>query len=100
MVVLSPITVWSMQPVLEPEMVPEKGGCGDDHSFALGIAGCPVGECGRTPLIGEHPDSLRGEVEEGGRNGGRTHPVLGRCSHVGLVVRKPKFIEPQVKAEP
>jgi hypothetical protein len=35
MFVLSPMSVWSMGPVLEPEMVPEKSGCADDHPFAF-----------------------------------------------------------------
>jgi hypothetical protein len=32
---LSPMTVWSMAPVLEPEMVPEKSGCGADQPLAF-----------------------------------------------------------------
>jgi len=32
-VVLSPMTVWSMAPVLEPVIVPEKSVCADDHPF-------------------------------------------------------------------
>jgi hypothetical protein len=35
MVVLSLIIAWSIQQVLEPEIVSEKSGCGDDHPFAL-----------------------------------------------------------------
>jgi hypothetical protein len=35
MVVLSPITVWSIGPVLEPEIVPENSALGADHPFAL-----------------------------------------------------------------
>jgi hypothetical protein len=35
MFVLSPMIVWSMHPVLEPEIVPEKSGSGDDHPLAL-----------------------------------------------------------------
>jgi hypothetical protein len=35
MFVPSPISVWSMGPVGEPEMVPEKSALGADHPFAL-----------------------------------------------------------------
>jgi len=35
MVVLPSMITWSIQPVLEPEIVPEKSGCGDDHPFTL-----------------------------------------------------------------
>jgi hypothetical protein len=32
----SPMTVWSIAPVLLSDMVPVKGGCTADHPFALG----------------------------------------------------------------
>jgi hypothetical protein len=35
MLVSSPITVWSIGPVPEPEIVPEKSALGADHPFAL-----------------------------------------------------------------
>jgi hypothetical protein len=35
MFVPSPMSVWSMGPVPEPEMLPENSVCGDDHPFAL-----------------------------------------------------------------
>jgi len=35
MVVSSPMSVWSMGPVPEPEMLPVKSACWDDQPFGL-----------------------------------------------------------------
>jgi hypothetical protein len=35
MLLLSPMSVWSIGPVLEPEMVPENSGAADDHPLAF-----------------------------------------------------------------
>jgi hypothetical protein len=47
-----------------------------------GIAGRLVGEGGGSPLVSQHPDALRREIEEGRRHGARAHAVLASRGHV------------------
>lgn len=50
-----------------------------------GVAGGPVGEGGRSPLVGKNPDVLGSEAEEGRSNSSEAHGVLRGRGHLAKV---------------
>lgn len=61
-------------------------GLGGGPAVGVGrVGGGAVGEGCRTPLVGEDPDVLGAEVEQGRGDGGVVHLVLAGAAHVGPV---------------